>query len=250
MAFKTFFQGEGSDDWGGPFRETMATIQCEIESEALPLFVKTANNRNEHGTYRECFIPNPSATSPACESMFKLLGNILGFNIRAKAAIDWHFPPLFWKQVLGNQLSLADLEGSDAYSYQVLVDLSSHGEILDAETFEMSVFEKFTTVLSNGETIELMPGGGEIDVTLANHKKFIELVAKARLDENKKQMNWIKEGIDHVIDLSILQLLDWNAVEIRACGKKEILTSALKAITRYDQSEDHVMCKMFWEMFD
>ena len=51
-------------------------------------------------------------------------------------------------------------------------------------------------------------------------------------------MNWIKDGINYVIDLSILQYLTWDALEVRACGKKEILTAQLKAITNYNSGEE------------
>lgn len=123
MAFKTFFEGEGSDDWGGPFRETLANMVEELESDVLPLLIKTSNHRNEHGSYKDCFIPNPCATSPSHETMFKLMGSLLGFNLRTKSSLDWHFPPLFWKMLLEEPLSLGDFEDSDTYSYQMLREI-------------------------------------------------------------------------------------------------------------------------------
>ena len=123
MAFKTFFEGEGSDDWGGPFRETLANVVEELESDTLPLLIRTSNHRNEHGSYKDCFIPNPSATSPSHETMFRLMGTFIGFNLRTKSSLDWHFPPLFWKMLLDEPLYLGDLEDSDAYSYQMLREI-------------------------------------------------------------------------------------------------------------------------------
>jgi hypothetical protein len=45
------------------------------------------------------------------------LGIIFGFFVRIKLLIDWHFPPLFWKQLLDEPTTLADLQDVDAYSY-------------------------------------------------------------------------------------------------------------------------------------
>jgi hypothetical protein len=49
-------------------------------------------------------------------------------------------------------------------------------------------------------------------VTHANHKEFIDLVINTKLSQAQKQMQWIKEGINHVIDLGILSLLTWEEI--------------------------------------
>ena len=101
-AFKFYFEGENSDDWGGPFREVLTNIvQDELETDVLPLLLKTPNNRNNFGDNRDGYLPNSSSNTPTYESMFKFLGHILGFTIRTKQPLDWHFPPFFWKQLLG-----------------------------------------------------------------------------------------------------------------------------------------------------
>lgn len=96
-AFRCTFEGEGADDYGGPFRDAMTNIVEELQSEILPLLIKTSNNRSDQGDSRDCFMPNPNSKNPTHESMFKLLGYILGFSIRSKSALDWHFPQFFWK---------------------------------------------------------------------------------------------------------------------------------------------------------
>jgi E3 ubiquitin-protein ligase HERC2 len=92
----TFF-GEGSIDAGGPYRESLTNLCNELESEVLPLLIKTPNNRNNHGQNRDCFILNPSANSPTHLDMFKFMGCLIGYAIRTLSAIPFHFPSLFWK---------------------------------------------------------------------------------------------------------------------------------------------------------
>lgn len=57
--FNVTFQGEGSQDAGGPFRDCITNMCKEVQSEALPVLIRTANNKNNHGQFRECWIPNP-----------------------------------------------------------------------------------------------------------------------------------------------------------------------------------------------
>lgn len=159
-AFKFYFKGENSDDYGGPYREALTNIVAdELESTTLPMLLQTANTRNDHGTYRDCWVPNPNSSNPTHQSMFEFLGILLGFTIRTKSALDWHFPPFFWKQLLGEPETLADLEDIDAYSYQVLRDMRVQGESLDAATFNKEIDEKFVTYLTTGEQVVLCPGG-------------------------------------------------------------------------------------------
>jgi E3 ubiquitin-protein ligase HERC2 len=115
--FSVSLAGEGSIDVGGPFREALTNVVMELETDALPLLIKTPNNRNDHGSSRDCFILNPASTTPTHSELFVFLGYFLGFSIRSQSAMDWHFPPIFWKQLLGEEVTLNDLEGLDAYSW-------------------------------------------------------------------------------------------------------------------------------------
>lgn len=81
---------------------------------------------------------------------------------------------------------MADLNGIDAYSCQVLADLKTNGETAPAEFFDAAVDETFQTRLTNGQTVDLCEDGAAKAVTHENHKEFIELVTKARLGESAK----------------------------------------------------------------
>lgn len=118
------------------------------------------------------------------------------------------------------------------------------------EEFDAIVDETFETLLSNGKTIELCPGGAEKKVTHENYLEYIDLVVKARINETNKQMDWVREGVSFVIDPSILQFLTWEDVELRACGSKDITSEALKKISSYNVDEGHRHIKMFWDMFE
>lgn len=79
--------------------------------------IKTPNNRNNHGENRDCFIPNPGSNNPTHMDLFSFFGKLVGFSIRSLSPLPLHLPPIFWKQILGDKLTLADLKGIDTFSW-------------------------------------------------------------------------------------------------------------------------------------
>ena len=120
------FVGEAAADAGGPYRDSIENIAKELEFDVLPLLIKSSNNRNDHGNHRDCFIVNPSSRSPTHLEMFKFLGAFIAFAIMSRQSVPLHLAPSLWKQLLGEELELEDLESFDAYSSQVLIDLRDH----------------------------------------------------------------------------------------------------------------------------
>ena len=87
-----------------------------MESGFVPLLIKTPNNKNDHGTNRDCFILDPDSTGPTHLHLFKYLGAFIAYSIMTKAPIPLNLAPTVWKQILGDEMTLADLESIDAYS--------------------------------------------------------------------------------------------------------------------------------------
>lgn len=63
-------------------------------------------------------------------------------------------------------------------------------EGMDRETFEFKFGKEltFTTVLSDQQVVELIPGGTGVVVGYEDRSRFIQLVQKARLEESKEQV--------------------------------------------------------------
>lgn len=206
---------------------------AEIESPNLPLLIKTANNRNNHGENRDCFIPNPLSNNPTHLEMFKFLGHLLGYGIRTLCPIPLHFPPSFWKQVLGEPLELKDLKGFDTYSWQIIEDLKKQSAKLTDADFEQQIDQTFVTRLTDGTEVELKKDGKKIPVTKENLQEYIQLIVETRFNEASTQIKAIKEGIDFVIPVDKLKLFTWEEIESRACGDKIVDIEKFKNITNY-----------------
>lgn len=243
--------GEGSMDYGGPFREMLTDLYFEVQSPALPLCVKTPNHREEHGTNRDCWTLNPSSITPTHQKMFKFFGMLLGYSLRAQAAVDLNWPPILWKRLAGAELTLDDLRCLDMYAYQALINIRDLGQSTTADIFDMSIYETFTVQLSDGSQQELCYKGAEKSVTFENHLEYIELATKARLNEASKQLEWIVEGIHKVISPEIVSLFSWEEIELRTCGPSIITTEDLKAISSEGTANSrNPVVLMFWDMFE
>lgn len=63
-------------------------------------------------------------------------------------------------------------------------------ENMDKETFEFRFGEElvYNTLLTDGQMVELIPGGSSVAVRYEDRSEFVRLVQKARLEESKQQV--------------------------------------------------------------
>jgi len=62
-------------------------------------------------------------------------------------------------------------------------------------------------------------------------------------------MKWIAEGMEIIIPKTIVNILSWEEVEIRAAGNKTTDVEKLKSITEYRNcTEQSKVVKMFWNV--
>lgn len=73
------------------------------------------------------------------------------------------------------------------------VNLLEAMETMDRETFEFRFGEElvYTTMLSDGQMVDLVPGGSNVAVRYEDRSEFIRLVQKARLEESKQPVRLI-----------------------------------------------------------
>lgn len=73
-AWKVKLIGEGADDAGGVFDDTITEMCQEITSGAVPLLVPTPNAVNDEGFNKDKYLFNPQMTSQQHILWFKFLG--------------------------------------------------------------------------------------------------------------------------------------------------------------------------------
>ncbi|XP_051554219.1 E3 ubiquitin-protein ligase HECTD3-like isoform X1 [Myxocyprinus asiaticus] len=242
------FIAEGIIDQGGGFRDSLADMSeelCPSSSECsmpLPFFTRTSNQGA--GEARDFYVPNPS-----CREFhkFEWIGRIMGAALRGKDFLILALPGLVWKQLIGQAVSWSkDFPAVDS----VLVKLLEAMEHMDKETFDFKFGQElvYTTPLSDGRLVELIPGGSGVVVRYDDRNEFIRLVQKARLDESREQIAAMQAGLVKVVPQAVLDLLTWQEVEKKVCGDPEISVEALKRLTRYEDLEQtDVRVQYLWE---
>ena len=153
-AFKIRFDGEGVDDYGGPYREIFQKICEELQlpdpsvkgihkrpwsSDAvdeedrklkagkcfLPLLHPTLNWSADDCKERYKYIFHPSSTSELRTDLFRFLGQFVGIAIRSKITLDLAFPTALWKMIVKENLTEKDIASFDAPAYAFVQHLGS-----------------------------------------------------------------------------------------------------------------------------
>ena len=251
------FMQEGMIDQGGGFRDTLAEIAEELcpsnpdSDVALPLFIRSPNqSQDSSNVYRDAYIPNPSCTQFA---KYEFVGKLMGAMLRSNESLVLSLPQFVWKQLVGDSVTWArDFISVDSAEVKFINSI----ETMSREVFEAS-FEgalKFTTVLSNGKTVSLIPGedGDKTLVSYDSRIEYCKLAKESRMNESKEQIKAIKDGLTKVVPTEVLNLLTWQELETKICGNPEISVEALKKSARYDSmlNENSPRVKVMWEALE
>ena len=249
------FAQEGIIDQGGGFRDSLADIADELcpsdpdNEVALPLFIGSPNQtQDSSNVYRDTYVPNPSCQ---LKSKYFFLGQLMGAMFRSQESLVLALSPFIWKKLIMDQVTWSrDFVSVDSAEVKFVDSI----ETMSREKFDESFngVLKFTTVLSNGEAISLIPDGAEKQVTYDNRLEYCKMVKEKRLSENTFQIDAIREGFTSVVPVEILHLLTWQELELKVCGNPEISVAALKKSTRYDSSlsEKSKAVQIMWEALE
>ncbi|CAD2219656.1 hypothetical protein AGDE_14307 [Angomonas deanei] len=215
------FLGEGADDVGGPYRESIAQICTELMSDKLPLFLPSANQQNNTGTNRDLFVVNPSLNSQQDLDLYRFLGRLIAGCLRRSELLSLSLSPVVWKDLVGERSTLDDLERVDSAlvsSLRYLDESRRKGEV----SAVLELFTSFTTTVEPAGEVELFPGGKNVPVSKNNLHVLLELT----LDYHTRQVGAAQRealcrGFWEVIPLPVVSLLKWYELEEWVCGQKD-----------------------------
>ncbi|CAH1255597.1 HERC1 [Branchiostoma lanceolatum] len=281
-AWKVKLVGEGADDAGGVFDDTITEMCQELETGVIDLFLPTPNSSVEVGCNRDRFVLNPSATSLEHLHQFKFLGVLFGVAIRTKKPLDLHLAPMVWKQLAGMPLTIDDVEDVDALFVQSLRsirDIDKSG--VTSETFhEVIPLDCFEGQSVDGRFVPIIPGGRSIPLTFHNRKEYVERALQYRLHEIDRQVSAVREGMAWIVPVTLLSLqtarhniipivsavregMAWivpvtllslqtaRHLESMVCGMPDISVDILKKVVRYREIDDnHHLVQWFWQTLE
>ncbi|XP_060031692.1 probable E3 ubiquitin-protein ligase HERC1 [Erinaceus europaeus] len=252
-AWKVKLVGEGADDAGGVFDDTITEMCQELETGIVDLLIPSPNATAEVGYNRDRFLFNPSACLDEHLMQFKFLGILMGVAIRTKKPLDLHLAPLVWKQLCCVPLTLEDLEEVDLLYVQTLnsiLHIEDSG-ITEDSFHEMIPLDSFVGQSADGKMVPIIPGGNSIPLTFSNRKEYVERAIDYRLHEMDRQVAAVREGMSWIVPVPLLSLLTARQLEQMVCGMPEISVDVLKKVVRYREvDEQHQLVQWFWLTLD
>ncbi|KAG2470375.1 HERC1 ligase, partial [Polypterus senegalus] len=252
-AWKVKLVGEGADDAGGVFDDTITEMCQELETGVVELLIPSPNATAEVGYNRDRFLFNPSACSDDHLMQFKFLGILMGVAIRTKKPLDLHLAPMVWKQLCCIPLTLEDLEEVDLLYVQTLnsiLHIEDSG-ITEDSFHEMIPLDSFVGQSADGKMVPIIPGGNSIPLTFSNRKEYVDRAIEYRLHEMDRQVAAVREGMSWIIPVPLLSLLTAKQLEQMVCGMPEISVEVLKKVVRYREvDEHHQLVLWFWQTLE
>ena len=138
-AFKVQFQGEGVNDYGGPYRALFEGIVDEIQSDRfsvgkkpseralLPLLVPCNNRAAAVGANQDKFVFNTATAMPLVQELALFLGKTVGTAARHNLTLGIDLSALQWRSLVRLPLSLAHLETVDYLTCASLTKVTQLG---------------------------------------------------------------------------------------------------------------------------
>ena len=252
--FKIHLKGEGATDFSGAYNEIMSIISFELQSNHLDLFIKTPNNKNEIGTLRDKYIPNPKVKGQIKNDMLYFLGNLMLHSICTGNVLDLNLHPIFYKKLLNKEVDFSEIETLDKLSYKFIISLEN---IKDEQEFQEKYNDLFFAVHSSSDNslIELIDNGQYKKVTFENLSEYINLYKKFLLTEYDAKISIIRSGIfDNLIKKckkNFTSLITPQDLEELITGIPKLSIQTLRERTVYEPNEPYCeLFQNFWKVLE
>ncbi|KAJ8286644.1 hypothetical protein GJAV_G00041500 [Gymnothorax javanicus] len=252
-AWKVKLVGEGADDAGGVFDDTITEMCQELESGVVDLLIHTPNSSADVGSNTDRFLLNPAAVSEDHMVQFRFLGILMAVAIRTKKPLDLHLAPWVWKQLCSIPLGGPDLEEVDLLTFRSLQSiLHLDNSAITEENFPVMIpLDSFTAHSADGRLVPVLPGGRNIPLTFANRNEYVERTLEYRLHEMDRQVVAVREGMSSIIPVPLLSLLTAKQLEQMVCGLPEVSVEMLKKVVRYrDITDSHQLIGWLWQSLE
>ena len=252
--FKIRLIGEGATDFSGVYNEVISIISFELESNYLDLLIKTPNNKNEIGSLRDKYMPNPKARGKTKNDMFYFLGNLMLHAICSRNVLNLNLHPIFYKKLLNQEIDFNEIETLDKLNYKFICNLEN---IKTEEEFNNTHEDLYFVVHSSGDNslIELVENGQYKKVTFDNLSEFINLYKKFLLTEYDNQISLIRAGIFDILNKiskkNISYLITSQDLEEFITGIPKLDIQLLRENTLYESYEANSKTILdFWKALE
>lgn len=236
---KVKFIGEEGVDEGGVQKEFFQLLVRELFNVEYGMF-----------TYDEAtrlYWFRPSHLDMDME--FELIGILIGLAIYNSHILEFSFPMVLYKKLMGGKPLFDDLRELHPDVHQNLKKLLEYEGCVD--DFGLCFQVECEVGFGERETVDLMPGGDSIAVTAANRVEYVSLYTRHLLDTSvRSQFLPFQRGFLRLCSGSALSWFRPEELELLICGGRELDLDALEAHTLYDDgfTADSQVVRWFWEV--
>ena len=207
---KIHYVGERAQDAGGVLREWVTELTKTLfggshsqSEEGVGFFMQLRSQSDL------TYFPNPRArhlihSSKFHKAIYRFAGGVLAKAIFEKIPVNIKLHPVMLKRLTANsqKIKVEDLRDFDEQIYKSLIYMATDPTV-DLDLLEL----KFSMEAEDGQEIELIENGKNIDVTSDNIEQYCQAVAKYYLiDQVKEEAEEFMAGFYQVIPRSILSI--------------------------------------------
>eukprot|EP01061_Rhynchopus_euleeides_P004002 TRINITY_DN13327_c0_g1_i2.p2 TRINITY_DN13327_c0_g1~~TRINITY_DN13327_c0_g1_i2.p2 ORF type:complete len:284 (+),score=124.83 TRINITY_DN13327_c0_g1_i2:149-1000(+) len=182
------------------------------------------------------FFVNPNVSGTDELALLGTLGRLMGSCLRTGDILAMDLHPLFWKKLAYEPCQADDHYDADFFR---TLEIAKNSDLTE-EQFQhlMLVFAVPGHHESGRHPVmhDLVPGGRNVPVTLANRNEYARLASEFRLKEGDLQIDVLRQGILEVVPNITLALLSGPELATRICGRPEIDIEELRKNARYHEN--------------
>lgn len=241
----------------GLSREWYSLVITGLFDPNLGLFTSTGGSESLGGYHI-----NPLSGSILVNHLnyYRFAGRMIGKAVLEQQSIPASLSLPIRKQILGLPVSLSDLEFVDVELFKSLLWLKSCS-VNEVESLDLDFTVTYESGKRNGGNPgqvkmvqqDLVPEGASKTVTAENRNEYLMLMLKHRiLDSVAPQLTSFLHGINEMIPLIMLQVFDYQELDLLICGVPSISVDDWQEFTEYlgefrQQGPKHKVIKWFWE---
>eukprot|EP01133_Synstelium_polycarpum_P002446 gene2446-2782_t len=251
------FLNEEGVDIGGISKEWFSKLSEELGRKTIggyPLFE----------AYPSTNVFHPSAFShlvPDYRSVFRTIGKLAAKSIyesiiKADRHLSIRFTSTFYKMLINEPFSMADIEAIDPELYRnkfqfiLKTPMDTVNDILGEPLYfvhHISYQSQDGATPLTSRSTNLKPFGNLIRVTDENKVEYLELLVNNMLYGTvKTQIEEFKEGFFQLIPANLISIFSWKELEILICGKTNVNIDDLKTHSNVTGFVSQEIIDHFW----
>lgn len=244
--FRFEFIGEPGIDAGGVAREWFHLVSEQLFNPDFALFAYGAVDQ------MCCQISPHSVLVEDHLQYFHFAGRLLGKALFDGQLVQAHLVRPIYKHLLGWPLLFSDLEQVDHETYNGLLQMLELDDVSVCCVDFTVTEERFGAA----ETIDLKPGGADIDVTNDNVGEYLEALLRYRLcGRVQAQLTALLAGFYEVVPEPLLSVFDFQELELLLCGLPTIDLDDWRRHTEYvgeyeRRKANHQVIQWFWSVVE